>query len=437
MPTTHGPCIVRATAAGPALHLPEPSSLLVAVGNVNVGPAPQMNFSDPAGEKNSEGLMSPRPKAWSIPGASDGWLMTGMIVRVIRFQVSVSLIGTTGCTFMIQTVRFSGPVLKLKLCWKGTLIRSATGFCVCFARSVSLLSPRTGLTPASTASSRIVPPIRITAPSSSRARPDTADVPLHARRQGGSLRPGRRVTADERVGVGGLEALVQQRGAGGIRRAAGRHGGSPLGLAGGDSRRDRGACRVVARLARVATGLRARGVLVVARALVGPGGLVALRGGRRPGAAGLELAKMRAARRLTGTASPRARFELSPALPQLRTCPGAGTAAALEPGDARVLEALVALLRPGREPVDAARDRRLPLAEAGFERGTEPRGVAAVLLALGARLHARRVAIATQLLREQKRFAVVLPAGHVVAARGLEAGIAAHAGPRERRCEED
>src|SRR5262245_49610261 len=103
IPITHGPCIVRATADGPALHLPAPSSLLDAVGNVNVGPTPQMNFSDPTGDRNSVGLMSPMPNAWSIPGASDGWLMMGMIVRVMRFKLSVSLIGITGCTFMTHT----------------------------------------------------------------------------------------------------------------------------------------------------------------------------------------------------------------------------------------------------------------------------------------------------------------------------------------------
>jgi hypothetical protein len=44
-----------------------------------------------------------------MPGASGGWLMMGMMVRVIRFQCSVSLIGITGCTLTIQTERRSGP----------------------------------------------------------------------------------------------------------------------------------------------------------------------------------------------------------------------------------------------------------------------------------------------------------------------------------------
>src|SRR5215468_2291252 len=53
--------------------------------------------------------------------------MMGTMVRVMRFQSSVSLIGITGWMFRSQTLRFSGPVLKLKLFWNGTLMRSATG----------------------------------------------------------------------------------------------------------------------------------------------------------------------------------------------------------------------------------------------------------------------------------------------------------------------
>jgi hypothetical protein len=65
----------------------------------------------------------------------------GTIVRVMRFQSSVRWIGITGWMFRSQTLRFSGPVLKLKLFWNGTLMRSATGFCVFFARSELLSSP--------------------------------------------------------------------------------------------------------------------------------------------------------------------------------------------------------------------------------------------------------------------------------------------------------
>ena len=66
-PTTHWPCMSSATAAGPAHHLPLPSSESVAVGKVKVGPTPQMSLPDLAGEKKDEGLMSLRPEAFGMP----------------------------------------------------------------------------------------------------------------------------------------------------------------------------------------------------------------------------------------------------------------------------------------------------------------------------------------------------------------------------------
>jgi hypothetical protein len=75
---------------GPRLNFPLPSLQSVAVGRVNVGPTPQMIAPDFAGERNSDGLMSPSPQALPEmlfgPGNSDGWLMTGTMVRVIRFH---------------------------------------------------------------------------------------------------------------------------------------------------------------------------------------------------------------------------------------------------------------------------------------------------------------------------------------------------------------
>src|SRR3972149_7407541 len=76
-PITHGPCMVSATAAGPALHFPEPRMLSVAVGNVKVGPTPQMSAPGLPGERNRGGLRGPRPNALSAPGAGDGGLMMG------------------------------------------------------------------------------------------------------------------------------------------------------------------------------------------------------------------------------------------------------------------------------------------------------------------------------------------------------------------------
>ena len=52
-PTTHGPSMKRPTAVGPALHLPVPSCESLAVGNVMVGPTPQMSFSLFAGDRKT------------------------------------------------------------------------------------------------------------------------------------------------------------------------------------------------------------------------------------------------------------------------------------------------------------------------------------------------------------------------------------------------
>src|SRR4029453_8350846 len=101
-PATHGPSITRATAVGPRLNLPPPSRQSVAVGSVNVGPTPQMKRLGRAGGKKNEGLIAPSPPA--LPGVGmgppnkDGWVMIGTMVRLMRFQSWVSLIGTTGCT---------------------------------------------------------------------------------------------------------------------------------------------------------------------------------------------------------------------------------------------------------------------------------------------------------------------------------------------------
>src|SRR5438034_8567906 len=98
-PTTHGPSMKRPTTLGPMLNLPLPRILLLAVGNVNVGPTPQIRCSDLAGDRKKVGLMSPSPLAFSRPGASDGTLRIGVMMRVMRFQSSVIRIGITGCTF--------------------------------------------------------------------------------------------------------------------------------------------------------------------------------------------------------------------------------------------------------------------------------------------------------------------------------------------------
>src|SRR5262245_25106758 len=97
-PTTHGPSMKRPTADGPILHLPVPSRLLLAVGNVMVGPAPQINLLGLDGDRKKVGLMSPIPAALSTWGNSEGWLMMGVMMRAIRFQLSVRWRGITGWT---------------------------------------------------------------------------------------------------------------------------------------------------------------------------------------------------------------------------------------------------------------------------------------------------------------------------------------------------
>src|SRR5262249_31733700 len=98
-PATHGPSMKSATAAGPALQRPLPRRDTDAVGKVRVGPTPQMNFPGLAGERNTVGLMSPSPEA-SVRGAggpnSSGWLVIGMMVRVIKFQSCDTEMGMTG-----------------------------------------------------------------------------------------------------------------------------------------------------------------------------------------------------------------------------------------------------------------------------------------------------------------------------------------------------
>src|SRR5262252_9522639 len=80
-PITQCPGIVSSTNAGPASHLPLPSTEAEAVGNVSVGPTPQISLPEFARERNRVGLTSPSPNALGIPGAGEGWLIIGIMVR--------------------------------------------------------------------------------------------------------------------------------------------------------------------------------------------------------------------------------------------------------------------------------------------------------------------------------------------------------------------
>lgn len=65
VPISQCPGSVISTMEGPAVHLPLPNSGSVAVGNVIVGPTPQISLPGCAGERNTVGLMSPSPNARS------------------------------------------------------------------------------------------------------------------------------------------------------------------------------------------------------------------------------------------------------------------------------------------------------------------------------------------------------------------------------------
>lgn len=136
-PKTHGPWIVSATNVGPADHFSVPRLSSVAVGNWNTGPAPQIMLPGFAGEMYPWYWISPRPNSSPTPGASSGWYIKGVITLLIRFQFSAILTGITGWTLRIYWRSSSGPTPKLKLFWKGTLMRSLTGFWLFLARSDS------------------------------------------------------------------------------------------------------------------------------------------------------------------------------------------------------------------------------------------------------------------------------------------------------------
>src|ERR1700733_7078938 len=96
VPYNQRPSLLSATTVGPMLSFFVPSMSSEAVGTEMMGPAPQMTWPTLDGDKNNERLISPTPDAPPIPGAGSGVWITGMIVRVIRFQSFDNLKGTTG-----------------------------------------------------------------------------------------------------------------------------------------------------------------------------------------------------------------------------------------------------------------------------------------------------------------------------------------------------
>src|SRR5262245_28688274 len=113
-PSTHGPVILSTTAAGPRPHEPVRAVGIVDVGSDTIGPMPQMTAPGFFGVKNSSSWMSPTPLKLVVP-SDEGMLLTGMIVRAIRFQFVLTLKGITGWKFRLKSVRSprSPPLLKL------------------------------------------------------------------------------------------------------------------------------------------------------------------------------------------------------------------------------------------------------------------------------------------------------------------------------------
>src|SRR5216684_8348855 len=95
-PIVHCPGCTRATTEGPALHLPWPRTLFVAVGRMKDGPMPQISLPGLAGERKKVGLMSPRPITPRFRWVTSGWYIRGTMVRVIRFHFLLTWTGITG-----------------------------------------------------------------------------------------------------------------------------------------------------------------------------------------------------------------------------------------------------------------------------------------------------------------------------------------------------
>lgn len=94
----------RATAVGPAPHLPTVSRSSEPLGRSDTGPAPQIQ--PPAvgalGEKKTLCTMSPIPLWLPAPGMTSCCQTTGRVVREMMFQCWLNSTGMTGWTLSIQ-----------------------------------------------------------------------------------------------------------------------------------------------------------------------------------------------------------------------------------------------------------------------------------------------------------------------------------------------
>src|SRR5215472_10677444 len=96
-PTTQGWGWATATADGPSPHVDcDPTFADVEVGKLAAGPIPQVKSPGLPGDTQAVELISPRPKLPLPPASELGCQTNGKIVRVMRLQSRVKVIGTTG-----------------------------------------------------------------------------------------------------------------------------------------------------------------------------------------------------------------------------------------------------------------------------------------------------------------------------------------------------
>src|SRR5262249_41094533 len=100
-------------------YLPCPVNLEPADGKMKVGPRARSQFPECAGESNSTSTMSPKDVVCRSPPEDVGrgtLLYSGMTGRLIRFQSSLRLMGSTGWKSMLLT---QWPFSRMKLLnWK-------------------------------------------------------------------------------------------------------------------------------------------------------------------------------------------------------------------------------------------------------------------------------------------------------------------------------
>jgi hypothetical protein len=73
------------------------------------------------------GFTSPSPNALGIHGGGDGWLIIGIMIRVIRFQSLFNVIGITGRTLKTHCVTFIRTNTEIEIVRKGNVSEVKNG----------------------------------------------------------------------------------------------------------------------------------------------------------------------------------------------------------------------------------------------------------------------------------------------------------------------